>query len=61
MSSTVCTHIYEIRPRSDHRGVDLISDVLPRALRSVAVTSHVMKIFGRGLGFWNSERTLRSR
>jgi hypothetical protein len=22
--------IYEIRPRKDHRGVDLISDVLPR-------------------------------
>jgi hypothetical protein len=23
------THIYEIRPRSDKRGVDLISDALP--------------------------------
>ena len=22
-------HVYEIRPRKDHRGVDLISDVLP--------------------------------
>ena len=22
-------HLYEIRPRSDHRGVDLISDTLP--------------------------------
>ena len=22
------THIYEVRPRKDHRGVDLISDVL---------------------------------
>jgi len=22
-------HIYEVRPRPDHRGVDLISDVLP--------------------------------
>jgi hypothetical protein len=22
-------HIYEARPRKDHRGVDLISDVLP--------------------------------
>jgi len=22
-------HIYEVRPRRDHRGVDLISDVLP--------------------------------
>ena len=24
-------HIYEVRPRKDHRGVDLISDVLPFA------------------------------
>ena len=23
------THAYEIRPRKDHRGVDLISDALP--------------------------------
>lgn len=22
-------HVYEVRPRSDHRGVNLISDVLP--------------------------------
>jgi hypothetical protein len=22
-------HIYEVRPREDHRGVDLISDALP--------------------------------
>jgi len=26
---TSSQHVYEIRPRSDHRGVDLISDVLP--------------------------------
>ena len=24
-------HVYEVRPRKDHRGVDLISDVLPFA------------------------------
>jgi hypothetical protein len=23
------THLYEVRPRTDHRGVDLISDALP--------------------------------
>jgi hypothetical protein len=23
------THVYEVRPRKDKRGVDLISDVLP--------------------------------
>jgi hypothetical protein len=26
---TISTHVYEIRPRADHRGVDLISDALP--------------------------------
>jgi hypothetical protein len=29
MQSTKPTHIYEVRPRKDHRGVDLISDALP--------------------------------
>jgi hypothetical protein len=27
MQSTI--HLYEVRPRKDHRGVDLISDLLP--------------------------------
>jgi hypothetical protein len=27
--STSSTHVYEIRPRADKRGVDLISDALP--------------------------------
>jgi hypothetical protein len=26
---TSSQHIYEVRPRKDHRGVDLISDALP--------------------------------
>ena len=26
---TISTHIYEIRPRADKHGIDLISDVLP--------------------------------
>ena len=26
---TSSQHAYEVRPRKDHRGVDLISDVLP--------------------------------
>ena len=26
---SVAMHVYEIRPRKDHRGVDLISDALP--------------------------------
>jgi hypothetical protein len=29
MSSTLTAHVYEVRPRKDHRGVDLISDALP--------------------------------
>jgi hypothetical protein len=29
LSSQGSTQIYEVRPRSDKRGVDLISDVLP--------------------------------
>jgi hypothetical protein len=29
MRSASSTHVYEVRPRSDKRGVDLISDVLP--------------------------------
>lgn len=26
---TAATHVYEVRPRKDHRGFDLISDALP--------------------------------
>jgi len=29
MSSTRPIHTYEVRPRKDHRGVNLISDALP--------------------------------
>jgi hypothetical protein len=29
MIRTVVMHVYEVRPRSDNRGSDLISDVLP--------------------------------
>ena len=29
MSSTISSHVYEVRPRKDRRGVDLISDALP--------------------------------
>jgi hypothetical protein len=29
MTSKTSTHLYEVRPRADHGGVDLISDVLP--------------------------------
>jgi hypothetical protein len=39
---TSSQHAYEVRPRKDKRGADLISDALPRALRSVAAPSDVM-------------------
>ena len=29
MISSPITHAYEVRPRKDHRGFDLISDALP--------------------------------
>jgi len=29
MTSTISAHVYEVRPRKDKRGVDLISDALP--------------------------------
>jgi hypothetical protein len=29
VSTTISTNVYEVRPRKDHRGSDLISDVLP--------------------------------
>jgi hypothetical protein len=29
MSILFSSHVYEVRPRKDHRGVDLISDALP--------------------------------
>ena len=28
-AATTSSHVYEVRPRKDKRGVDLISDVLP--------------------------------
>jgi len=29
MKPTAPLHVYEVRPRKDHRGVDLISEALP--------------------------------
>jgi hypothetical protein len=29
MIGSQVTHVYEVRPRKDHRGVNLISDALP--------------------------------
>jgi hypothetical protein len=35
-------HVYEIRPRKDKRGVDLISDALSRALSRASAPADVM-------------------
>jgi len=32
MRSVDSMHVYEVRPRKDHRGVDLTNDVLPFGL-----------------------------
>jgi len=32
-------HVYEIRPRKDKRGIDLISDVLPFAKNALGVVN----------------------
>ena len=29
ITSAIPAHVYEVRPRKDHRGVNLISDALP--------------------------------
>jgi hypothetical protein len=29
MKAQPSRHVYEVRPRKDHRGIDLISDALP--------------------------------
>jgi hypothetical protein len=35
---TSSQHVYEVLPRKDHRGVDLISDALPFAFTIVLAT-----------------------
>ena len=45
MPSTIPAHVYEIRPRKDHRGVDLISDA---AIRPSAVLESFVGGSGRG-------------
>ena len=36
MPSTIPAHVYEVRRRKDHRGVDLISDALPLVASGMA-------------------------
>jgi hypothetical protein len=39
---TSSQHVYEVRPRKDRRGVDFISDALPRALSTALAPYDVM-------------------
>ena len=46
MTSTNSAHVYEVRPRKDHRGVDLISDVLPFGLLWYAEQNAISNAIG---------------
>jgi hypothetical protein len=48
-------HIYEVRPRKDHRGVDLISDALPFSRRWYAEMPIVLRL-SVGLWLWHSPK-----
>ena len=39
---TSSQHVYEVRPRKDHRGVDLISDALPFGRLRYTQVSHAI-------------------
>jgi hypothetical protein len=43
MTSTISTHVYEVRPRRDKRGVDLISDALPFGRLWSQIQTHAHK------------------
>ena len=47
MHSTM--HAYEVRPRKDHRGVDLISDALPFGRLWYGVPNAVVNVIGYAL------------
>ena len=48
-------HVYEVRPRNDHRGVDLISDVLPFARLWYIEPNAVAKAVGYAEVRWARE------
>jgi hypothetical protein len=39
-------HVYEVRPRGDHRGFDLISDVLPVGRLWYGEPNAINNVFG---------------
>jgi hypothetical protein len=53
-------HVYEVRPRKDRRGVDLISDVLPFGRQWYAEPGAVSNAIGYAK-FRNADRHRRSQ
>jgi hypothetical protein len=51
MQSTI--HAYEVRPRKDHRGVDLISDALPFGRLWYGEPNAISVFAMRFVGFYN--------
>jgi hypothetical protein len=45
-------HVYEVRPRKDHRGVDLFSDALQFGRLWYAELEFPSPVAGRSKGFW---------
>jgi hypothetical protein len=62
-------HVYEVRPRKDHRGVDLISDVLPfgrlwydgpnAASNAIGYASHYSRSHGAVIRVYDSASLIR--
>jgi len=61
MSSTISAHGYEVRPRRDHRGVDLISDVLPFGRLWYGEPNAVSNAIGYAKFFSRSQQCCDSR
>jgi hypothetical protein len=58
MKSTRPLHVYEVRPRKDHRGFDLISDVLPFGRLWYAEPNAVSNAIGYAKIFSRSHKAL---
>ena len=55
---TSSQHVYEVRPRKDHRGVDLISDVLPFGLLCYGGPNAISNAIGYAEHFSRSRDTV---
>jgi hypothetical protein len=55
---TSSQHVYEVRPRKDHRGVDLISDALPFGRLWYSEPNAIGNAIGYAMHHSRSHRTL---